>query len=148
MLLVRMRRLGVLLFLALVPTGCGQAPTIPVRGIVKLDNRPLADASVLFIAQDADGRDARGSTDADGVFQLSTFQNNDGAMKGKYKVVVQPPAETRKGPPAATPLEAQNAAPSPVGPERTPPRFSLADQTPLVQEIPTGKEIVFDLKSK
>ena len=70
--------------------GCGrEATTNPVHGTVTLDGRPLARATVQFLAQDPGGRDALGTTDANGLFRLSTFKPRDGALAGKYKVVVR-----------------------------------------------------------
>ena len=133
--------------------GCSSGSLVPVQGTVKLDSRPLPGATILFIAQDTGGRDARGFTDGVGVFQLTTFKSNDGAMPGKYKVIVQPPAETVEGAAATTPEAAQKAATSgetkPQRPAVTiPSRYSQPDQTTLVQEIPAKGEILFDLKSK
>jgi hypothetical protein len=141
-----------LLLIAAAGCGGGKGP-VPVRGIVKLDGKPLAGASVQFIAQDEGGRDSTGSTDADGVFRLSTFQSGDGALPGKYKVVVQLPAATQGGAPAATPTEAQQgSAPgqqeAKAPPTIIPPRYSQPDQTTLEQVVPPSGEIVFDLKSK
>ncbi len=133
--------------------GCGSSGPIPVRGTVKLDGQPLASASVQFIAQNPGGRDANGSTDANGIFRLTTFRPRDGALPGKYKVVVQPPAALVSGPPAKTPEEAQLGAleeePRPEKPSVTlPPQYSQPDQTILTQEVPARGNIVFDLKSK
>ena len=38
-----------------------------------------------------------GATDAAGVFHLSTLEPKDGALPGKYKVIVQPPASLNTG---------------------------------------------------
>ncbi len=134
--------------LLILVAGCARNGVIPVRGIVKLDGRPLSGASVLFIAQDPGGRDARGSSDAEGVFHLSTFETNDGALAGHYKVVVQLAAPANLGAPASSPLAAQEAAPFPDRPAGVPPRFSLPDQTVLTQIIPADGDVVFDLSSK
>jgi hypothetical protein len=138
-------------FLLLV-FGCTRSGLAPVRGVVKLDGMPLAGASVLFLAQDDGGRDARGGTDAEGVFRLSTFQPNDGALPGKYKVVVQLPAPTRTGGTAApSPLAAQRAA-NAGSPERpailVPAKYSQPDQTILVQQIPAAGDVLLELQSR
>jgi hypothetical protein len=139
------------LFLA-AAAGCGGGGPVPVRGTVKLDDKPLAGATVLFIAQDAGGRDAAGTTDADGVFRLTTFRDGDGALPGKYKVVVQLPAATRGGEAAGTQTQAQQGSTAPQAAQGSPPsvlpRFSQPDQTPLEQVVPPSGEIVYDLKSK
>ena len=61
-------------FVALaLAAGCGQGgpATAPVVGTVTLDGRPLAGALVLF--QPSQGVPARGITDDDGGFSLTTF---------------------------------------------------------------------------
>ncbi len=73
--------------LALVLAGCGRR-AVPVQGVVTLDGEPLAGATVVFMP-DGGGRPANGYTAADGMFQLTTFQPNDGALPGTYRVLVQ-----------------------------------------------------------
>jgi hypothetical protein len=143
------RACGAVLALAAgLAAGCGGTSLAPVRGVVKLDGSPLADASVEFIAQDQGGRDASGFTDANGVFTISTFKPGDGAMPGKYKVVIQPTAAV-EGPPAASMEEAQKGlsrarskAPS------VPEKYTRPDQTPLTQDVPPAGEVVIDLTSR
>jgi hypothetical protein len=137
---------------ALLPAaGCGKGETVPLRGTVRLDGRPLAGATVYFIAQDPGGRDALGSTDADGVFRLSTLQPGDGAFPGRYKVVVQPAAGDT-GVVAATPAEAMQASGAGRKPSRPPvsipPRYSQPGQTILVQDVPAKGDVVFELQSR
>ena len=75
--------------------GCGGEPgPVPVRGVVKLDGQPVANAAVVFVAQAPGGRDAYGSTDAAGAFKLTTAKPT--AAKGpripvKYTVAGQTP---------------------------------------------------------
>jgi hypothetical protein len=67
--------------------GCGGGITlIPVSGEVQLDGKPLADCAVTF-APVAGGPTASGTTDAQGVFQLSTI-NRPGAVPGKHRVAL------------------------------------------------------------
>src|SRR5688500_2528437 len=128
--------------------GCERAGVVPVKGTVHYEGQPLPKASVTFLTQDSSGRDAHGFTDENGVFQLTTFEPNDGALPGKYKVIVQVAPEVDTSVIATTPTEAQSAAP--VKPKAggivIPPQYSQPDQTTLVQEIPATGEIVFDLK--
>ena len=142
------RGAGVWLALAAC-VGCeNSSGTVTVEGTVKLDGRPLADATVQFLAQDPGGRDATGTTNADGVFRLSTFKPRDGARPGKYKVVIQPPSAT--APPAASMEEAQaqkGARTKAVG-LTVPPRYSRPDQTVLTQDVPPSSPVVFDLQSR
>ena len=143
-----------LLVLLILAAGCGKKGSLePLCGTVKLDSRPLANATVYFIAQDSGGRDALGSTDADGVFHLSTFKSGDGAFPGKYKVVVQPVAQADTGvvtvPPWAKVQPGATAGRSPNRLSVTlPPRYSQPDQTILAQDVPANGDVVYELQSK
>ena len=76
--------------------GCGDSgriPVYPVRGKVTLDGQPVRGARVTFLPIDADDEIADfhpgGKTDQSGVFQLRTYEKNDGAPEAKYAVLVQ-----------------------------------------------------------
>ena len=140
-------------FLTIAIAGCSGGGTVATRGTVKLDGKALAGATVTFLAQDEGGRDASGSTDASGVFRLTTFQPHDGAMPGKYKVIVQPPAALNEGGTGKTPDEAKEAALEGHVKSKEPavviaPRYSQPGQTPLTQVIPAKGEILLELQSK
>jgi hypothetical protein len=134
----------------LLAAGCGTS-LVPVKGIVTFDNKPLAHASVMFISQEPGGRDASGSTDAHGVFELSTYQHKDGAMPGLYKVTIHY-SEPRIAPPGhMTPADVQKAAAKAGTPSKPsiviPPTYSQPDKTKLSQRVPADGEVRFDLKS-
>jgi len=132
--------------------GCGKRGPVPLRGTVKLDGRPLAHATVHFIAQTPGGKDALASTNADGVFRLSTHEPDDGAFPGRYKVIVRPATEVDPGFTAATPAEAMQAASAGKKlsrpPVSIPPRYSQPGQTILVQDVPASGDVLFELQSK
>ena len=134
--------------LGIAAAGCGKPGPVALRGTVKLDGRPLANASVHFITQDSGGRDALGSTDAEGVFRLSTFKPGDGAFPGRYKVVVQPAAQVHAGVVAASPAEAMGDRRPNRPTISIPPRYSQPGQTTLVQDVPASEDVVFELQSK
>jgi hypothetical protein len=76
--------------LAVVLTSCGGKGTTPVRGVLTLEGTPVAGATVLFMPDGQDrGRPASGFTLSDGMFQLTTYNPNDGALPGKYRVLIQ-----------------------------------------------------------
>jgi hypothetical protein len=85
-------------------------PVYPVRGQVVFEGCAVPGAQVVFHLVNPDTkkltRAADALTDADGSFVLSTYQANDGAPAGEYKVCVlpnrYPPIPTK--PVAATPL--------------------------------------------
>ena len=59
----------------LAAAGCGGGSgPVPVRGVVKLDGQPVANAAVVFVPQTPGGREAYGSTDANGAFRLTTIE--------------------------------------------------------------------------
>jgi hypothetical protein len=59
----------------------------PTQGIVKLDGKPLGNATVIFHSA-SHSLSAQGTTGDDGRFVLTTFEQGDGAVEGKHKVVV------------------------------------------------------------
>ena len=93
-----------------IVAGCdkGKMPTYSVRGNVTYpDKRPLAGVWVSFRSSD-NGLPvmARGQTDANGEFTLSTFSAQDGAITGVHQAIVACPEvsprfgnETPKTPP-------------------------------------------------
>ena len=78
---------GLVLLTALF-LGCGPSrpKTIYVKGVVKLDGNPVEGAAVLFSPEE--GRPASGTTDAQGKFELQTFEPRDGAVMGTHVVTV------------------------------------------------------------
>src|SRR5262249_11387748 len=59
-----------------------------VEGIVTLDGKPVEGAMVSFVPEGGKGLPATGLTESDGVFHLTTFSFEDGALPGEYKVLV------------------------------------------------------------
>jgi hypothetical protein len=79
-----------LVSVSLVLAGCGgpsRPEMSPVSGTVLFQGKPLAGAEVVF-RNDAAPRFASGTTDAQGKFRLTTYENFDGATIGEYKVTV------------------------------------------------------------
>jgi hypothetical protein len=94
-----------LLGVTILVAGCGDGGPVPVRGRVLLDNTPVAGATVTLMPIEG-GHPAAGLTDASGVFRLTTFKRDDGALPGRYKILVTkadaipPPPEGKYGDPA------------------------------------------------
>jgi hypothetical protein len=80
-------------------------PLFPVQGKVLLDGKPLAHAFVVFRPvgeAGPQGLHPRAQADTDGIFVLSTYESEDGAPAGEYKVTVQKykaPTDADNGPP-------------------------------------------------
>lgn len=77
----------------LLSVGCASEATpktFPVRGMVRLaDGSVLREGIIEMEPRSAtDLVTARGKIGADGIFELSTFTNNDGAMPGVHRVIV------------------------------------------------------------
>ena len=141
-----------LLVLLIAATGCSRGSgTVPVSGVIKLDDRPLANASVTFIPQNSEGgREAFGFTNAEGVFHLATNKVADGALPGKYKVVVRPVPPADAGAAHKSQREAmkQVSTGTPPRPSVTlPPQYSDATKTILTQDVPPSGKVVFELRS-
>lgn len=92
--------LGVLGFLALAVIILYSLPdsgrgTVPVEGVVTFEGKPLTNAKVVFNTPDGSGI-ATGQTDAQGKFQLSTYDPGDGAFPGNYVVTIVVPPIVKK----------------------------------------------------
>jgi hypothetical protein len=72
--------------------GCGGPPglpdMVPIRGTVAYNGKMLTEGTVIYAPTSSEGRQARGTIQADGSFRLTTLRENDGAQQGDYKIVV------------------------------------------------------------
>jgi hypothetical protein len=70
--------------------GCdsGRVPTYPVSGSVRFsDGKPVRFGTVEFDSQEP-GPSPHAKLDADGRFSLGTFEPEDGAPAGEYRVII------------------------------------------------------------
>jgi hypothetical protein len=73
--------------------GCGAGagaqvgPTVPVKGRVTYQGKPLTQGTITFEPVDT-GREANGNIGPDGTFVLTTFKEGDGAVAGVHRVGV------------------------------------------------------------
>ena len=93
----------------LVSCGCSseggtRPPMGKVKGTVTHKGKPVPGVSVNFVKEGAP-RGASGITDSNGVYKLTTFDSNDGAVLGTHKVFL---------------AEIEAAAPGQSGEEMTP----------------------------
>jgi len=91
----RIRLIALWLFLGLLTcvlsSGCrkgGLPGTIPVRGKVIYDGRPLGEGEVLYNPVEKTGRRARGVIQSDGTIKLTTLEKDDGALPGEYRITI------------------------------------------------------------
>ena len=69
------------------PKGPPKQATVPATGMLTYNGKAVPNASVIF--QSIDGKvSSHGSTDAAGIFTLSTYGTQDGAPPGRYRVTV------------------------------------------------------------
>ncbi|NLY00583.1 MAG: carboxypeptidase regulatory-like domain-containing protein [Rhodopirellula sp.] len=73
----------------------------PAGGVVQHNGAPLEGATVVFRSE-TEQKAAYGTTDAEGKFKLTTFDDGDGAVAGKHQVRITK-IETKEAPPAADP---------------------------------------------
>lgn len=68
--------------------GCngGRSDQVHVTGKVLYNDKPVEGAHVMFVPDG--GRPASAVTDTNGLFQLGTFDPNDGAILGTHRVTV------------------------------------------------------------
>lgn len=83
----------------LAPVGCSRAQrTLPplgrVKGMVTLDGKPLARASVAFVPYER-GNGAYATTDAEGRYTLRYTANHEGAVVGRNRVEIRTGGEGR-----------------------------------------------------
>jgi len=130
------RVLTSLLFLSI--QGCGSADTlpetVPVSGTVTFEGDPVPFGTIALYPLDDDidnrGRPPMGEI-SEGAFRLTTFRLNDGAIPGRYKVLV----------------DCHSGGPSPENPRGktnwiVPERYAVLETSPLEVEItPDGEEI-------
>lgn len=69
------------------PKGSPRESVFPVSGKVMYNGQPVANADVTFSC-DEKKISAFGRTDEKGVFKLTTYAPNDGAVAGKHTIVV------------------------------------------------------------
>jgi hypothetical protein len=134
--------LGLLVVAAAIPllTGCG-GNLVPVRGVVRLDKKPVEKAGVMFHAVDK-GPVASGTTDAQGRFELFTV-NDRGALPGKYKVTVSRAEVVGGETEEAVLISGQRVV------RITPERYGDPKSTPLTATVQRGAgPFEFDLSSK
>lgn len=92
---LRTTALFVLPFCLLTLSGCGHdyGPTGRITGRLTMDGKPLSPGTAVSFMQMEKGFLAFGLTDAEGKFEVKSF--NEGEMPvGKYNVMVAPPAGT------------------------------------------------------
>ena len=126
----------------LVLTGCGsdRPETAPVSGKVTLGGQPLTKGKIVFFPEK--GRSSMASIGADGSYELTTFEEGDGALPGKHKVTIT--AMESQGGPMPQSMEEEiemglSGKGGMAGPSEVkwivPEKYSRRDTTPLEAEV-------------
>jgi hypothetical protein len=81
-----------LLILSLPGCGSGKYPVVPVQGKLTYQGKPAPFVDVQFHPTDESMKEKKilpaGTTRKDGTFTLTTYETDDGAPAGEYKVTL------------------------------------------------------------
>jgi hypothetical protein len=124
---------GLLSAALLLLPGCGSGVEYaPVKGTVTLDEKPLVGVTVWFfpdVEKNQDVPAATGTTNDQGVYQLTSNNGKAGAAVGKHRVVVNWP------PPARGTDRADLPPPLPT-------RYTQATDTPFQFDVKPGEQTI------
>ena len=147
-------------FSIMAVVGCGGSkwpPTYKSSGTVTLDGTPVERATITFYPLDGQ-KPANATTDANGNYELTSFNAGDGATPGSFGVAIQKfPAIEIETIPGGTPYdESMNTdeGPSPDSEKdpvnELPEKYSNHEKSGLSATVVTDGENVFtfELKSK
>lgn len=125
-------------------------PVYKVTGKVTYKGAPVVGADITFLCT-APERSAFGRTNDEGVYNLTTFSANDGAVEGKHSVTIkQLPVATTPVPIASTETDAyvppeQDQSTDPVAPKSTlPANYGDAATSGLIAVVSKDGENVHD----
>src|SRR4030095_13749456 len=76
--------------------------TVPAKGIVTLDGKPVDGAQVILVPDKGGNTGAFGTTDSGGWFSLRAYDEKEGAIPGAYKVQVSKTVEVKLNGPAGS----------------------------------------------
>jgi hypothetical protein len=93
-----------------------------------LNGKPLAEGGTVVFEPEQRGKMAVGPIAADGTFELTTYQQGDGAIVGRHRVAVTPLVEL-----VADTAQSQQSVQEPLIPHK--------------YQAATSSGIVFDVKS-
>lgn len=141
------RRMALVVYLVIC--GCGRSAavpklqTLPVKGTVTLDGKPLAAADVVFMTFDPPAAFV-GTTQDDGTYQLQGPEGREAFLKGSCKVTV-----SRMVKPDGSPLAPGELPAMVEAVEQLPPKYSRLEATVLAETLtPEGGTFDFKLTSQ
>jgi hypothetical protein len=145
---------GVWLATALiVVAGCGRGGnlprTVPARGTVTLDGKPIEAAQVVLVPDpEVPGAyGGFGASDASGSFSLRAFDAKDGVIPGNYKVQISKTLQTKLEGPAPSTLDGGDNVVYEFG---VPGRYTGVETSGLKCTIPDNgiTDLKFELTTK
>ena len=120
--------------------GCGESvKLVPAEGVVTINGQKAANISIQFmpdVLANGSGPTSFGVTDAEGRFQLKTYDGKDGAVPGTHVVVLVDVDEERP---------AQGRPPKRAFASRLDPKYSTADPKAGLRVEVTGAPIELKL---
>lgn len=151
---IRIRRTSATLVGVVLLMGCGgrhdsRPPTSPASGRVTLGGEAVDRALVVFYPDMPNTAAAQATTDADGRFRLTTYRADDGAVPGKYTILVTKQlAENEMTPEESRAYYARTGAPPPLPRYRDllPKKYNSHESSDLAAEVRMGKKNHFDLE--
>ena len=136
--------------------GCGESKwpkTYKSSGAVTLDGTPVERATITFYPLDGQ-KPANATTDANGAFELTSFNAGDGATPGSFAVAIQKfPAIEIEAVPGGVPFDESNntdEGPAP-GSEKDaeselPEKYGNREESGLSATVTTDGENVFNFE--
>ena len=120
--------------------------TFPTSGMVVLEGQPLEGATVIFRSNSPQPQAAVGRSDAEGKFQLRTYEDGDGAIAGEHSVSIT--CVTTEDPPAGTNLDEANVVIKEVS--LIPQKYGDPKKSGLTATVTPDQEnqFTFELKKK
>ena len=139
---LNMRSMCIGMLALAVMTGCGEQidkkPTAPVKGVVTYQGKPLETGEVIFFP-DSGEQIAHGKIQSDGSFQLTTYDEGDGAFPGTHKVSIISERDMEG-------VSAEDPEAS-LEPSYIPTKYNMQKTSGLTAVVKDGdNEINFDLK--
>ncbi|QDU11529.1 DUF4198 domain-containing protein [Gimesia aquarii] len=120
--------------------------TYPVTGTVNFDGKPLEGATIVFRSSGGEPQAAVGRSNAEGAFQLRTFEDGDGAIAGEHSVSIT--CVETEGPPAGANLDEVDVVVKEVS--LIPEKYGDLKKSGLSATVSPDKDNVFlfDLENK
>ncbi|MEW4530989.1 MAG: carboxypeptidase-like regulatory domain-containing protein [Maioricimonas sp. JB045] len=117
----------------------------PVSGVVTYNGEPVEGALVTFTPSELTGSGANGRTDADGRFEMGTYEASDGVRPGSYQVSISKvPVVIGDQPSEDDPNYDPNASTEPEAENVLPAKYADWSTSGFTAEV--GNDAITDLK--